>query len=214
MRILLADDHQMMRDGLRAILEKHAHEVVGEVGNGHDAVAMAEATRPDLVVMDVSMPGLNGVDATKRLLQSLPGIAVLGLSMHTDARYAQAMLGAGAVGYVVKSAASEELVQAVRAIAEGQRFVSSFVSGLPKDFLEQNEAVMRVPPERRLTAREREVLQLLAEGSSSKEIARRLRIAVATVETHRRQISAKLDLRTIAELTKYAIREGITFVES
>lgn len=219
MRVLLVDDHAMMRDGLRAILETAGLEVVGEAANGREAVAVAHHVRPDLVIMDISMPDLNGVDATRRLVIELPGTKVIALSMNSDRRYVLAMFTAGAAGYLLKSSASEELIRAVRAVACGQKYVSPAIAGIVVDNLVSGEhpsssPATGTPPNfpavKPLSAREREVLQLLAEGSSSKEIAARLHVAVPTIESHRRQIMDKLGLRTIAELTKYAIREGLT----
>jgi two-component system response regulator NreC len=211
MRILLVDDHKMMRDGLRAILLEEGLEVGGEADNGHDAIALAHSLMPDVVVMDISMPGLNGVDATRRLVAELPEVKVIGLSINSDRRYVLAMFKAGAKGYLLKNSASEELISAIRAVTRGLTYVSPAIA-------EVVVSCSTTPPTgvitgKSLSQREREVLQLLAEGLSSKEIATRLNLAVPTVETHRRQIADKLGLRTIAELTKYAIREGLTSVE-
>jgi two-component system, NarL family, response regulator NreC len=222
MRILLCDDHRMMRDGLRAILEKEGLEVVGECANGRDAVAMAAELRPDVVVMDISMPELNGIDATRLLLAGAPDTKVIGLSMHSDRRYVVGMFSAGAVGYLLKSSASEELMVAVRTVASNLRYVSpSVVGGFVDDCLARatdtggrgGSPVPGLAGTKPLSPREREVLQLLAEGNSTKEIAAHLDIAATTVETHRRQIMDKLNLRTIAELTKHAVREGLTPLE-
>ncbi|HSO37739.1 MAG TPA: response regulator transcription factor [Labilithrix sp.] len=211
MKVLLVDDHKIIRDGLRAILEKHATiEVVGEAADGHEALEVARIARPDVVVMDVSMRGLNGIDATARFVRELPGIKVLGLSMNSDRRYVMAMLAAGAVGYVLKDAPSDELVRALRTVAEGQTYLSPAISGIviERAVNASLPAATRIANE--LSTREREVLQLLAEGRTSKEIGARLHIAMTTVESHRRQIMSKLKLRSVAELTKYAIREGLT----
>lgn len=220
MKILLCDDHRLMRDGLRVILEKEGLVVVGEAANGREALVLAEQLQPDIVVMDISMPELNGIDATRRLLAKLPGIKVIGLSMNSDRRYVLAMFSAGAVGYLLKSSASEELIQAVHAVAANLKYVSPAITGnLVDDCLNQtgSEQPAASSPAARgarpLSSREREVLQLLAEGKTSKDIAARLDIAGTTVETHRRQIMDKLQLRTIAELTKYAVREGLTSLE-
>jgi two-component system, NarL family, response regulator NreC len=222
MKILLCDDHRMMRDGLRAILEKEGLEVVGEAANGRDVIALATDLKPDIVVMDISMPELNGIDATRLLLAGSPRTKVIGLSMNSDRRYVVAMFAAGAVGYLLKSSASEELIQAVRAVASNLKYVSPAVVG---SFVDECVARVETPDApasspttgsastRPLSLREREVLQLLAEGKSSKDIALRLAIAATTVETHRRQIMDKLSLRTVAELTKYAVREGLTSLD-
>lgn len=213
MKILLVDDHKMMRDGLRAILEKENLEVVGEAASGREALAQARRLRPQVVVMDISMPDLNGIDATGKLLAELPGLKVIALSMNSDRRYVLAMFKAGAVGYLLKNAASEELIAAVRAVADDLTYVSPAIASLIVDDALDGKRAGQGPALRTLSPREREVLQLLAEGKSSKDIAGRLDIAVPTVETHRRQIMDKLGLRTIAELTKYAIREGLTSLE-
>jgi DNA-binding NarL/FixJ family response regulator len=213
MKVVLADDHRMVRDGLRAVLERAGVEVVGEAATGHEALAEVRRKRPDVVVMDIGMPDLNGIDATKRMVAELPGTKVLGLSMNADRRYVIAMLEAGAVGYLLKNSASEELLNALEAVVRGETYLSSAITGSVVARAIQGSPTTRWSEERPLTVREREVLQLVAEGKSSKEIGVILHIAVPTVETHRRQIVEKLNLRTIAELTKYAIREGLTSTE-
>ena len=213
MKILLADDHRLMREGLRALLEKEGLTVVGEAVNGREAITLARSLRPEVVVMDISMPELNGIDATRALAAELPQVRVIALSMNSDRRYVRAMFEAGAAGYLLKSAASSELVRAVRAVAQGQKYVSPAIADvIIEGWVGQPHAQANPPSDRTLSSREREVLQLLAEGCSSKEIATRLDLALQTVETHRRQITAKTGLRSIAELTKYAIREGLTTV--
>lgn len=222
MRILLCDDHRMMRDGLRAILEKEGFEVTGEAATGREVLVLAAQLHPDIVVMDISMPDLNGIDATRKLLAKHPGIKVVGLSMNADRRYVTAMFASGAVGYLVKSSASEELIQAIRAVAANLKYVSPAIAGSFVDDFVTHAGASQFPSSIRaarsgankpLSPREREVLQLLAEGKSSKDIAAQLDVAATTVETHRRQIMDKLQLRTIAELTKYAVREGLTTLE-
>jgi len=208
-RLLLCDDHRMMRDGLRAILEKEGLEVVGEASNGHDVIELARRLRPDIVVMDISMPDLNGIDATRALVGELRGIKVIGLSMNADQRYVMAMFKAGAAGYLLKNGASEELIRAVRAVATDLTYVSPSIAAAVVDRAVAPPLVTATV-RKALSPREREVLQLLAEGNASKEIASRLNLSVATVESHRRQIVEKLDIHSIAQLTKYAIREGLT----
>lgn len=214
MRVLLADDHRMMLEGLRAVLERAGVEVVGQAANGREAIEEAKRLRPDVVVMDISMPELNGIDATRRLVRELPGVRIVALSMSSDQRYVTAMLEAGAVGYVLKDEAAGTLLRALESVSRGLDFFSPGVEAAGAAF---HRPRRRTPPgglsTGPLTVREREVLQLLSEGKSSKEIAGALQIGVPTVETHRRQIMNKLDLRTIAELTKYAIREGLTSIE-
>lgn len=207
-RILLVDDHQIMREGLRAILESHAEiDVVGEARDGHAALALAHATRPDVIVMDVTMRGLNGIDATRRILAELPETRILGLSMHSDRRSVLAMLSAGAVGYLLKDTAAADLLRAIAAVIAGDIYLSPTISGIVVETALHSAQASDVGA---LSGREREVLQLLAEGLTSKAIGVKLRIASTTVETHRRQIMDKLKLRTVAELTKYAVREGLT----
>jgi DNA-binding NarL/FixJ family response regulator len=211
MKVLLVDDHKIIRDGLRAILGARSDiEVVGEAADGHEALTLAQTLRPEVVVMDVSMKGLNGIDATARLASEHPGIKVIGLSMNSDRRYVLAMLSAGASGYLLKTAASEELIRAIQTVAAGQTYLSPGISGLVIETALEAPRPAQVATASALSPREREVLQLLAEGRTSKDIAVTLHIGVPTVETHRRQIMTKLKLRSIAELTKYAIREGLT----
>lgn len=213
MRVVLADDHRMMRDGLRAVLERAGIEVVGEAATGHEALTEVRRLRPDVVVMDIGMPQLNGIDATRRLTAELHGLKVLALSMNADRRYVIAMLEAGAMGYLLKNSASDELLIALEAIVRGETYLSPAIAGSVVAEAIQRGSAPRPSEQRELSVREREVLQLVAEGKSSKEIGAILQIAVPTVETHRRQIMEKLSLRTIAELTKYAIREGLTSSE-
>jgi len=214
-RVLIADDHKIMLAGLRSLLEKQSDlEVVGEAENGRKAVQMAHEKKPDVVVMDVSMPDLNGIEATIQIRESLPETRVIALSMHSDKRFVMGMLRAGAVGYLLKDCASQELANAIAQVAVGKKYLSPEITGVViDDFLkggtpEEDEAVASV-----LSAREREVLQLIAEGWSTKQIASHLYVSIKTIETHRRQIMKKLDLHSIADLTKYAIREGLTSVE-
>jgi len=213
-RVLIADDHTIMRAGLRSLLEKEDQiEVVAEAENGRKAVQLAVTHKPDVVVMDVSMPDLNGIEATSQVLESLPEAKVIALSMHTDKRFVMGMLRAGAFGYLLKDCASRELANAIVSVASNKKYLSPDIAGVViEDSLyggkPEGETVSSM-----LSAREREVLQLIAEGWSTKQIAAHLYVSVKTIETHRRQIMKKLDLHNIAELTKYAIREGLTSVE-
>lgn len=209
MKLLLCDDHKMMRDGLRAILEKEGLEVVGEASTGRDVIQLARRLSPDIVVMDISMPDLNGIDATRALIAEFRTMKVVGLSMNADQRYVIAMFKAGAVGYLLKDAASNELIRAVRTVASGLTYVSPSIAAVVVGNVTE-PAVPATTLKKPLSPREREVLQLLAEGNASKEIATRLSVSVATVESHRRQIVEKLNIHSIAQLTKYAIREGLT----
>jgi DNA-binding NarL/FixJ family response regulator len=208
-KVVLADDHRMMRDGLRAVLEKAGIEVVGEAGNGNEAISEVRRSRPDVAVIDIAMPELNGIDATRRIAAEMPDVKVIGLSMNADRQYVIAMLGAGAVGYLLKNAASEELLSALDVVTRGETYLSPAIAGSVVEHV-RGDPSARSGLGKPLSAREREVVQLIAEGKSSKEIATILHIAVPTVDTYRRQIMEKLSLRTIAELTKYAIRERLT----
>jgi DNA-binding NarL/FixJ family response regulator len=211
-RILLVDDHAMLRDGLRSVLTQEGDvEVVGEAADGRTAVELARTLAPDVVVMDVGMTDLNGIEAARRLRSESPKSRVIALSTHSDRRYVLGMLEAGAVGYIVKVSAYDELRQAVRAVASGQTYLSPQIADLVVGARVARSAAgtAKAP----LAPREREVLQLIAEGHSSREIARRLHISAQTVETHRRNIMQKLGLHNVAELTRYAIREGITLLD-
>jgi two-component system NarL family response regulator len=211
-RILLVDDHQLMREGLRSILEKDSDfSVVGEAGGGREAVRLAEKLRPDVVVMDVAMSDLNGIEATRQIKAALPKTSIVALSSHLDRRYVKAMLDAGAAGYVLKSNAYDELKSSVEAASRGLKYLCAEVTAQIVDSALQHGSSGSVYEI--LGAREREVLQLLAEGLTSSQIAERLHISTSTVETHRRNIMKKLDVHNVAELTKYAIREGLTPLE-
>jgi DNA-binding NarL/FixJ family response regulator len=215
-RVLIADDHKIMLAGLRSLLEKQTDiEVVGEADNGRKAVQMAQEKKPDVIVMDVSMPDLNGIEATKQIIESLPETRVIALSMHSDKRFVMGMLRAGASGYLLKDCASQELANAIDQVAGGKKYLSPEITGVViDDFLMgggSSEEVATAASQ--LSPREREVLQLIAEGWSTKQIASHLYVSIKTIETHRRQIMKKLDLHSIADLTKYAIREGLTSIE-
>lgn len=213
MRVLIADDHAIMRDGLRAILAREPDlEVVGEAVDGREAVERALALAPDVVLMDITMPRLNGLEATRRIREALPAVRVVGLSMHADASYVRAMFAAGADAYLLKNTAATELLLAVRAVAELRQYVSAGVAGWAEGGAAGAAQGRGRSPEH-LSARQREVLQLLAEGKTSKEVAVQMDIAVSTVETYRRQIMERLDLHSVAELTKYAVRHGLTSIE-
>ncbi|MDP1827672.1 MAG: response regulator transcription factor [Archangium sp.] len=214
MNILLVDDHQMMRDGLRAVLERESDlHVSGEAADGRTALELCSTLHPDVVVMDIGMPGLNGIEATRQVTAHHPRTKVVALSMNSDRRYVHAMFEAGAWAYLVKSSASEELIRAIRAVAHDEKYVSPTVASAVLDAFVVGPRTTQRDPRSDLSPREREVLQLLAEGMTSKEIAARLDLAVSTIETHRKQIMAKLELRSVAELTKFAIRTGITTLE-
>jgi len=212
-RILIVDDHEMMRDGLRAVLEKEpGFHVVGEAASGREAVQQAADLGPDVVIMDVAMQDLNGVEATRQIKAQNGRIQVVALSSHSDRRYVTAILRAGAAGYVLKGNAYDQLRQAVRAVRAGRSFLCEEVAGAIVETIRRPEHTGGSAFDI-LGPREREVLQLLAEGATSGEIAERLHVATSTVETHRRNVMRKLDLHSVAALTKYAIREGITSLE-
>ncbi len=209
----MADDHAIVREGLRSLIEREpGFKIVGEAADGRSAVKLCGELNPALVVMDLTMPILNGMDATRQILASQPGIKVLVLSMHADRRFVAQTLGAGASGYLVKDNASVELVPAIRVVLAGKVFLSPQIAALVAEDYKQGLLQEKASSTPLLTEREREVLQLLAEGHSTKEIAGVLGISVKTIESHRQQIMAKLKLDNVAALTKYAIREGLTTV--
>jgi two-component system, NarL family, response regulator LiaR len=213
-RVLLVDDHRMMREGLRAILERSAMvSSVDDADNGRMALEMVETLRPQVVVMDVGMPELNGVEATRKIKAAFPDIQVVGLSMYADKRYVLGMLDAGASGYVLKGGAAAELVEAIEAVSQGKKYLSPEIANLVVEGYLNHQDPVNHPDTSVLGGREREVIQLLAEGNSSKEIGVKLGISGVTVETHRRNIMKKLGLHSVAELTKYAVREGLTRIE-
>jgi len=215
MRVLLADDHQIVREGLRSLLDREPGvTIVGEVADGSEAVDAARDTVPDVVIMDLTMPGLNGVDATRILTSEMPQVRVLCLSMHADRHMVSTVLRAGAAGYLVKECAATELINALHVVASNGTYLSPSVAGvIVRDYVARTSGVAPAD-EPALTNRERQVLQLIAEGHGTKEIAVRLHISAKTVATHREHIMSKLDLHSVAALTKHAIRRGITTVET
>lgn len=206
-RVLLADDHRLMREALRLALAREPDlEVVAEAGTAHDAIQRVQSLRPDVVVLDIGLPDLSGMEVAARLRQMDPAPRIVALSAHTDKRFVTEMLRAGADAYVTKSSAGSELVRAIRAVAAGSSyFCPEVADALAAEVRRQQSDAA----EMRLGRREREVLRLVAKGLKSSEIAERLHIALATVEVHRRNIARKLQLQGVAELTRYAIREGI-----
>jgi len=211
LRILLADDHTVMRTGLRALLERQPNlEVVGESENGRETVELAGSLRPDVVVMDVCMPILNGIEATKTIVSKHPTTAVVILSMHADESYVMRALKAGARGYLLKDSAAVDLISAIHAVSQNKSFLSPKVSRiLVEDYVRVLKQKGAVDSYDLLTSREREILQLLAEGKANKDVATDLNISPYTVETHRRNILEKLNLHNPAELILYAVRKGI-----
>jgi len=210
-RILLADDHTVMRSGLRLLLERQPDlTVVGEAANGREAIALAATLKPDVVVMDIAMPHLNGVEATRQIVNQSPNTAVVILSMHSDESYVIRSLKAGARAYLLKDSAEADLIDAIRAITAGKSFFSPAVRRILKeDYMLQLKEMGPEDSYERLTKREREVLQLVAEGQSNKEVANLLNLSLYTVETHRTHILQKLNLHTVPELILYAVRKGI-----
>lgn len=212
--VLIADDHKIVREGLKFLISNcSGMEVVGDVANGRAALAMAKKLRPAIVVMDINMPELNGIDATSRLLELLPQTKIIALSMYSSIRFIQNMFKAGASGYLLKDCAFEELLFAITSVSSNKKYLSpGLASMLIGDYMDQLETTETANGSG-LTVREREVLQLIAEGVSTLNISKRLNLSVKTIETHRRRIMEKLDIRSIAGLTKYAIREGVTTID-
>ncbi len=210
-KVLIAEDHQIVRQGLRTLLEREPDlEVVGEAENGRSTVRLARESHPEVIIMDVAMPDLNGIEATRQIISEMPKVKVIALSMYADRRFVANMLKAGASGYLLKDCASEELVRAIRVVLAHKTFLSPGVADIVvKDYVQAplgpEASVFSI-----LSNREREVLQLMAEGKSTNQIAECLHVSVKTVETHRQQMMQKLKMHSVAELTKYAIREGLT----
>lgn len=214
-KILLADDHQIMREGLRALIEKKpGMELVGEAENGRTAIKLTHRLRPDVIVMDINMPDLNGIEATRQITAELPDTKIIIFSMHTDFQFVTGALKAGVSGYLQKDSAFEELTQAIHTVMSNQVYLSPKIAGdVVKDYVAKLITDESDKPTI-LTMREREVVQLYAEGYSTKHISNRLHISIKTVETHRRRIMEKLGINSIAELTKFAIRDGLTSLYS
>ena len=214
MKILIADDHGIMRQGLRALIEKQADmEVVGEAEDGRMVVQLAQKLMPDVIIVDITMPNLNGVEAAHQILKQNPDARIIALSMHSNRRFVTEMLKAGALGYVLKSYLFDELVKAIHSVAVNEYYLSPQITDiLVEDYVTRPVASGKLSPSR-LTNRERRMLQLFAEGQSAKQVALHLNISPKTVDANRRQIMDKLGIYSIAELTKYAIREGLTSLE-
>jgi two-component system response regulator NreC len=210
-RVLLADDHNLIRHGLRLVIEQQPDLiVVGEAGDGREAVSLAASVKPNVAVLDIGMPNLNGIEAAKQITEGESGAAVVILSMYSDESYILRALKAGARGYLLKDSAESDLVRAIRSVAEGKSFFSPTVSRvLLEDYMRKLQRTGGESSYDLLTPREREVLQLLAEGKSNKEVADMLNLSVYTVETHRGNLMDKLKLKGVAELILYAVRKGI-----
>jgi two-component system response regulator NreC len=205
-RILLADDHTIVRQGLKLILSAHGDlQVVGEAANGREAIELAEKLRPDVVLMDVQMPEINGIEATKKMIEANPRIRILILSMHKEAVYVRETLRAGARGYILKDAIDTELLNAVRSVGRGDGYISPAVSGALLNDYRQGA----INPVDLLSGREREVLLLIAEGKTNKEIATSLNLSVYTVDSHRGKIMEKLNLHSAGQLVRFAMKNGL-----
>lgn len=213
-KVLIAEDHKIVREGLCSLLSKEADiRVIAEAEDGATAVQLARELIPDVVVMDIGLPNLNGIEATRQIVASLPGVKVIGLSMHSDKRYVLEMLKAGAKAYLLKNCAFEEMVQAVRNVIKNKVYLSQKITETMI-----NEQILLTKEENSvftlLSDRERQVLQLIAEGKSMKEIAYSLNVSLKTAETYRQRIMEKLNMHSVAELTRYAIREGLIQLEN
>jgi DNA-binding NarL/FixJ family response regulator len=204
-RVLLADDHQIVRQGLRGILMAAGHEVIGEASDGREALKLARTLNPDIAVLDLSMPLLNGLDAAREIRRLAPDIKIILLTMYTDKGYVLQALRAGARGYVVKTQAAEDLISAIREILRGETYLSPGVAASVVDAVLESTNEAADP----LTPRERQILQLVAEGNTTKEIARLLNVSFKTAESHRNHIMKKLDIHEVAGLVRYAIRQGL-----
>ena len=210
-RIVLADDHSVMRSGLRALLQQNPDmQVVGEANDGREALSLAESLKPDVAVLDITMPNLNGIEAARQMVSRQLDVAIIMLSMHSDEGYVLRALRAGVRGYLLKEAAEIDLLHAIRAVTQGKSFFSPAVSRmLAEDYIRQLQEKEVVDSYDLLTSREREILQLIAEGNSNKDIANRLSLSLHTVETHRGNILQKLNLHSIPDLILYAVRKGV-----
>ncbi len=210
-KVLIADDHRIIREGLRVMLEKeHDIKVVGEAVDGQMTERLARELVPDVIIMDVAMPDLNGIEATRQIAAKLPGVKIIALSMHDDRRFVLNMLKAGAAGYILKDDAFKSLSKAIRMVMINKTYLSNEISELAENNFFTSSTGMKSTDGQLLSCREREVLQLVAEGKTSNQIAENLHISAKTVETHRQQVTLKLNIKNVAELTKYAIREGLT----
>lgn len=208
-RVIIADDHTIVREGLKTLLQKDFNiDVVGEAENGREAVRLAKSLKPDMILMDIGMPELNGIEATKQVVKEVAETKVIGLSMHSDKQFIRGMFNAGAHAYLLKDCAADELLDAIQQVHSGKKYLSEDITDLViREFVFNNETIA----ERGLiSSREIEVLQLLAEGKSTKDISEELFISTKTVESHRKNLMEKLQIFSLPELTKYAIRTGIT----
>jgi len=213
-RIIIADDHTIMREGLRTLLEREADmEVVAEAVDGREAVELTDKLKPDVTILDLAMPNMGGAEATREICNKYSEVKVIILSMYSDKRFVDRALSAGARGYMVKDCAAEELIRAIRAVIANQIYLSPKVAGSVVEGYLSHLSRTRAGYKSILTSREREILQLIAEGMNTKEISSTLKLSIKTIETHRHRIMIKLNINTVAGLTKYAITEGLAFLE-
>ncbi len=209
-KIVLVDDHKLLRDGLRNIIEQKSNmHIIGEASDGREAIKVASKLMPDVIVMDVAMPGMNGVEAAKQIHKAQPDIKIIGLSMHSGKQFIQGMFKAGAFGYLLKDGDADELIIAINTVIQNKKYLSKEINQEYLTILKSGEDIIKA----HLSSREKEVLQLIAEGNSSKEIGEILFLSSKTIDVHRNNIMRKIDLYTIPELTKYAIQRGLTTLE-
>ena len=213
-KVIIADDHEIMRDGLKSMLEKQRDiEIIAETSDGRTTVELAMKLKPDVIIMDVSMPDMNGIEATRQIIEKSPKIKVIALSMHSDKQFILEMLNAGASGYLLKDCAFHELINAIHSVASNRSYLSPEIADVMIKEFKHVISKESLSAFSLLTSRERQVLQLIAEGKTTKEIAYTLEVSTKTIETYRQQIMDKLDIHSIAGLTKYAVREGLTSIE-
>ena len=214
-KIILVDDHKILREGICSLVKGFPDmEVVGEAADGRAALKLVEDLSPDVVIMDISMPELNGIDATRQITAKHPGVKVIALSMHYDKQFVSEIFKAGASGYLLKDCAFDEMEHAIRVVIDNKTYINPQIASLVVESLVNQPAATTTNTQTfsLLTKREKEILQLIAEGNSTKQIASQLSVSAKTIESHRRQVMGKLNIRNVAELTKYAIREGITSI--
>jgi DNA-binding NarL/FixJ family response regulator len=210
-KIMVVDEHKILREGLATLIAKQPDmEIVGEATDGREALDLVKENTPDLILMDVTMPNLNGIEATRQIKSKNPEIEIIALSLHSDRRFVLGMIGAGASGYLIKQCTFDELVLAINTVMAGKKYLSPEISNILVEEFARKDSKEKAVIDSKLTPREKEILQLLAEGKNTKEIASNLSISVKTVETHRRHIKRKLKTSSVAELTKIAIKEGLT----
>jgi DNA-binding NarL/FixJ family response regulator len=214
-RVIIADDHSIIREGLKSLLEKKGVDVIAIAKNGREAIALAKAHRPDVVMMDISMPGLNGMEATAAIKKEVPTAKVIALSMHSDKQIIDKMFASGASGYILKESAFSELYVAIQEVGKGNFYLTPSVARMYVDTGGSNifKRIQDIPKYKEISKKEREVLQLVAEGKKTRDIAEKMGLSIKTIETHRRNIMKKLSIFSIAGLTKFAIKEGIVSLE-